>query len=96
MQYIYKKRFLKQFDRYNKSTQTLIMAAEKEIRLYYAIHRAPHGLRVKKLYDNGNEGTYEARASEKIRIIWVERENVCAFTMVGSHDEVRRYIRSFS
>jgi len=95
MEYIYKRRFLKQFDSYDKPVQALIMAAGDGIRRYHTTRHAPYGLRIKKLYDNGIERTYEARVSDKIRIIWVEGGGLCVFVTVGGHDEVRHYITSF-
>lgn len=96
MKFLYKKAFLKKFNRYNSGEQTLIISADREIRQYcLTLDPAPYGLRIKKLYDNGQEKTFEARVSDKIRILWVESKNLVSFVFLGSHDEVRRYIKSF-
>lgn len=95
MKYLYKGKYLKRFARLSPAEQSLVVAADKEIRNFYKENKAPRGLGIKKLYDNGKERTYEARASISIRIVWVEAEGTVAFVILGTHDEVRRYIRSF-
>lgn len=95
MDFLYKNKFLKRFDHYSKEEQAIIIAADQEIRGYYQTRHAPQGLRIKKLYDNNQGKTFEARVSDKIRILWVETGDVVYFHFIGSHDEVRRYIKSF-
>lgn len=69
--------------------------AEKQIRHYYLRQTAPYGLRIKKLFENKDRKTFEARVSDKIRLLYVESGEVVAFAFLGNHDEVRRYIKSF-
>lgn len=95
MDFLYKNKFLKRFDDYSKEEQALITAADQEIRHFYQTHHSPHELRIKKLYDNNQGKTFEARVSDKIRILWVEAEKIVYFDFIGSHDEVKRYIKSF-
>ena len=94
MQFIYKARYLKRFDRFSRQEQTLIQAADHQLRNYYQTRHAPVGLRVKLLYAKGGEKIFEARASQAIRIVWVERTDAVFFVLVGLHDEVKRYLRS--
>ncbi len=93
--FIYKKEFLRDFDRYKESEKELIVLAEKQIRLYCLNQTASYGLRIKKLFENNEGKTFEARVSDKIRLLYVEAKELAAFAFLGSHDEVRRYIRSF-
>ncbi|MEK6529233.1 MAG: hypothetical protein AABZ36_10180 [Nitrospirota bacterium] len=93
--FIYKKEFLRAFDRYKEPERELIIQAEKQIRLYYLNQTAPYGLRIKKLFENNEGKTFEARVSDKIRLLYVESNELVAFAFLGSHDEVRRYIKSF-
>ena len=93
--FIYKKEFLRAFDRYKEAERELIILAEKQIRLYYLNQTAPYGLRIKKLFENNEGKTFEARVSDKIRLLYVESKELVAFAFLGSHDEVRRYIKSF-
>lgn len=93
--FLYKKEFLRAFDRYTESEKELIIMAEKQIRHYYLRQTASYGLRIKKLFENKDRKTFEARVSDKIRLLYVESGEVVAFAFLGNHDEVRRYIKSF-
>lgn len=93
--FIYKKEFLRAFDRYKETERELIILAEKQIRLYYLNQTASYGLRIKKLFENNEGKTFEARVSDKIRLLYVESKELVAFAFLGSHDEARRYIKSF-
>lgn len=95
MNFLYKKSFLKIFDLYDSNYQKLIVYTENEIRKYYTSQKIPYGLGIKKLYDNGIEKVYEARVSDKIRIVWIKSKDLVVFTLLGNHDEVRRYIKKF-
>ena len=93
MQFTYTKRYLHRFDRFPADDQHLILAADSQVRAYYATRQAPHGLRIKLLH-SGTAKVLEARASQAIRIVWVETDDVVSFALVGLHDEVRNYLRS--
>lgn len=93
--FLYKKAFLQAFDRYKELEKELIIMADKQIRHYYLKHSAPFGLRIKKLFVNKDGKTFEARVSDKIRLLYVESEKVIAFAFLGNHDEVKRYIKKF-
>ncbi|MBA4348560.1 MAG: hypothetical protein C0415_01030 [Thermodesulfovibrio sp.] len=93
--FLYKKEFLRVFDCYAESEKELIVTAEKQIRHYYLKQTVSYGLRIKKLFGNKDGKTFEARVSDKIRLLYVESEEVVAFAFLGNHDEVRRYIKSF-
>jgi len=94
MQFLYKERYLKRFDRFSAHEQILIQEADRQIRIYYTTRQAPFGLRIKLLYAKGADKVFEARVSHAIRIVWAERGNVVSFALVGLHDDVRRYLRS--
>ena len=95
MQFLYKERYLKRFDRFPTHEQRLILEADRHIRTFYTTRQAPHGLRVKLLYAAaGTEKIFEARASQAIRIVWAERGNMVSFVLVGLHNEVRNSLRS--
>ena len=94
MQFVYKERYLKRFDRFLRHDQLLILEADRQIRAYYATRDAPFGLRIKALYTRGPEKILEARVSQSLRIVWAERGDTVAFVLVGLHDEVKRYLRS--
>lgn len=93
--FIYKKEFLRAFDSYKEAEKELIIMAEKQIRHYYLKQAASYGLRIKKLFENNEGKTFEARVSDKIRLLYVESKELVVFAFLGNHDEVRRYIKSF-
>jgi hypothetical protein len=93
--FLYKKEFLRAFDSYKEAEKELIIMAEKQIRHYYLKQTAPYGLRIKKLFENKEGKTFEARVSDKIRLLYVESKELVVFAFLGNHDEVRRYIKSF-
>ena len=90
----YKKAYLNRFKHSSAQEKQLIIDADKQIRHYYTTQIASCGLRVKKLYDNGKDKVFEARVSDKIRIVWVESKELISFAIIGSHNEVRRYIKT--
>lgn len=94
MQFLYKERYLKRFDRFSANEQALILETDQQIRAYCQTRQAPFGLRVKLLYAKGEEKIFEARMSRAIRIVWAQRGEQISFVLVGMHDEVKRYLRS--
>lgn len=94
MQFRYKKEFLKHFDRLSPNDKGLVIAADKEIRGYYSTHEALYGLRIKKLYAAGKDKVLEARVSDKLRVVWLESEGLVSFAILGSHDEVRNFLKN--
>jgi len=60
----------------------------------------PHlhaGLGIRDLSPKGrNLGVYECRVSRPLRLVFTrERPSILYFHMLGTHDEVRRFLRSF-
>ena len=94
MQFFYKKRYLKRFDRFPRHEQLVILEADRQIQSYYRTRLAPFGLRIKQLYTRAEEKILEARVSNSIRIVWAERVDAVSFVLVGTHDDVKRYLRS--
>lgn len=64
---------------------------DREIKDYLETGKASYGLRVKKI----GRSSFEGRVSDKVRIIWVKEEDVVSFVVLGNHEEVQRYLRSF-
>jgi hypothetical protein len=67
----------------------LILESDKQIKGYLGGQNAPYGLRIKNIGKN----VFEARVSKQIRIVWVKQEDIITFALIGSHDEVRRFIK---
>jgi hypothetical protein len=91
----YKRDFEKNCRRYPSETQRLVAQAVIEIKIWYQTRQAPVGLRIKKLYEGPGGKVFEARVSSDLRLLWVEKEDVVWFSLVGFHDAIRRYIRTF-
>lgn len=89
MRFAYKKEFLKRLSSYPSTIQELILEADQQIKAYLEYQSAPYGLRIKKIGPN----TFEARVTDKIRIVWVKKEDFIYFALLGTHDEVRRFIK---
>lgn len=94
MQFLYKERYLKRFDRFSAREQAFIVETDRQIRAYYTTRQAPFGLRIKLLHHTGSEKVLEARVSQAIRIVWAERADSVSFVLVGLHNDVMRYLRS--
>mgnify|MGYP001589449760 FL=1 len=94
MQFLYKERYLKRFDRFSTHEQALILETDQQIRAYYQTRQAPFGLRIRLLYAKGEEKIFEARMSRALRIVWAQRGEQISFLLVGTHDEVKRCLRS--
>ena len=94
MQFVYKERYLRQFERFSRHEQLLIHETDRHIRAYYATRQAPFGLRIKFLFANGPRKVFEARVTQATRIVWVQESDAVYFGLVGSHNDVTRYLRS--
>ena len=91
MKVLYKSAYLKAFDRLDRSDQALVAKADELLREYLATSKAPFGLRIKQL----RSGLFEARVSDRLRIVWVKGADDVSFALLGNHEEVRRFIKRF-
>ena len=89
MRYAYSQWYIKKYDSYSRALQELIAEADNQIKAYYENQTAPYGLRIKKLANR----TYEARVTDKIRLIWTKDQQQVYFALLGTHDDVRRFIK---
>lgn len=53
--------------------------------------RLPSGLGLKKI----NHDKYEIRVGIRLRVVVKEEEGTFYLVLLGSHDEIRRYLRNF-
>lgn len=90
MKFVYKKEFLKRFSSCPGPLKELILHADQEIKSYLETQDASYGLRIKKI----GPRTFEARVTDKVRIVWVRQDDTIYFCLLGTHDEVRRFIKS--
>lgn len=94
MQFLYKAAYLKAYDRCTGPQQVLLQKADETIQQYYRTGIAPVGLGVKLLHRRGVEKVFEGRVNLQFRLLWVERPGRVTFVMIGSHDDVRRFLKA--
>ena len=88
-QLIVKARFQRAFDTLPAPEQDLAKKALRLLQQYLETGHAPVGLGLKKL----GPGVYEFRVGLALRGVYVEEGSVLALALLGSHDEVRRFLR---
>lgn len=93
MDFLYKKAFLDAFDALSNEEQFLVREADHRIRGRYSGKPAPPGLGIKKLHQGPAGTVFEARAGLALRILWAESGTRVSFILLGTHDDVRRYLK---
>ena len=92
--YLFKAAFQKAFDELQKKDQILTLKALECVKNYVVNGTAPHGLRIKKLYQGGSGVTFEARINLDLRLVWVQTKEELIFSLLGSHNEVKQFLRN--
>jgi len=87
----YKRSFEHTFDRYPATTQQAIYTTIKELITSLEHRQVPHGLGLKLLHVKGR--VWEARVSGDLRLIFRLERDLIEFGLVGSHNDVQRYLR---
>ena len=90
-QLVIKVSFRRAYDRLSPPERERVKRALLGLQRYLHTGQAPVGLGVKKL----GPGVYEFRAGLALRGVYVEEGMTLALTLLGSHDEVRRFLRNF-
>lgn len=91
MKYILLNAFVKQYDKYEKEKQEMIVSSIERIKEYIETNTAPYGLRIKKL----SQRIYEARVSIDIRILFYREDAIVKYFCLGNHNDVVRCLKSF-
>lgn len=91
MNYIVLRSFIKKFDSYHKQEQQIINRTIEDIKQYLETNQASHGLRIKELF----EKIYEGRINIHLRIAFFRDKDMVKFFCLGSHDDIRRCLKSF-
>ena len=92
----YATRFEKSLRRLPIQDRIRTAEAVEQIIRYFETQQAPEGLGLKKLFSRAQLGAvFEARVSRALRLLFSVYDAVVTFLMVGDHDEVRRFIRTF-
>jgi len=83
---------------FERSTKNLNPADRKQLakslalfNQFLATGRLPVGLGFKKI----NHDKYEIRIGIKLRLVIKEEEDAFYLVLLGSHDEIRRYLKDF-
>ena len=88
-QLIVKASFQRAYDRLSLSDRNRAKKALRLLQEYLKSGEAPVGLGLKKL----SPGVYEFRAGLAIRGVYVEEGPLLALALLGSHEDVRRFMK---
>ena len=92
----HKARFEKTFRKLSAQDQRRVTDTVEQVDRFFTNRQAPEGLGLKKLFSVESMGVVcEARATLALRILFSIQQDVLTLLMVGDHDEVRRFMRSF-
>ena len=86
---VIKARFQRAYDRLSADDRVRVKSALHTFHAYLASGDAPLGLGLRKL----TSGVYEFRVGLALRVVVVEEGEVLALALLGSHDEVHRFLR---
>lgn len=82
-------RFRSSYRKLDRVRQEMTDKALRQLQEYLGSGLAPIGLGLKKL----GPGVFEIRVGLSLRIVLVEDESRIILDLLGTHDEVRRYLR---
>lgn len=92
----YKARFEKAFRKLSAPDQRRVTETVEQVDRFFTTREAPEGLGLKKLFSRESLGAVcEARVTLALRVLFSVHQETLTFLMVGNHDEVRRFIRTF-
>ena len=86
---IVKARFQRAYDRLGTAEQLRVKQALQSFQAYLDSGTAPVGFGLRKLAP----GLYEFRAGLALRCVCVEHDEVLVLALLGSHDEIRQFLR---
>ena len=96
MIYRYKARFTKAFRHHDSHNRQRITETVEQIQGFFETRQAPEGLGLTKLFSRERLGAvFEVRATLALRILFAVQQETVTFLMLGNHDEVRQFIRTF-
>ena len=88
-QVVAKARFLRAYHRLSEADHGLVDSALRQFRDDLHAGHAPMGLGIKPVGGR----TYELRVSLALRVVYVIEGNLVVLSLLGNHDEVRRFLR---
>lgn len=90
MRYYFLPTFNRRFKKLPNQKQECIFTAVESLKYFYQTRRPAAGLGLKNLRGN----FWEIRASLQDRIVFSLEEDIINFVLIGSHDEVRRFLKN--
>ena len=90
MKYEFKSSFDKTFKKLELNRKKKVMQAVSLLIDFFEIGKKAKGLGLKHL----REDFWEIRVNIKDRIIFTLKEETVGFVIVGSHDEIKRFLKS--
>ena len=87
-QFVVKAGFQRAYDRLERAERELVKKALGFLQRYFQTGQASAWLGLKKLAP----GIFEIRAGLSLRMIYVEEGPLVVLALLGSHDEVRRFL----
>ena len=88
-QLVVQARFQRAYDRLSPAEQDFVKKALRLLQRYLQTRHAPGGLGVKQ----SGPGVSEFRVGLALRGVYVAEGPVLALALLGSHDEVRRFLK---
>ncbi|MBU1261799.1 type II toxin-antitoxin system YoeB family toxin [bacterium] len=89
----FKASFYRTFDKYSLDKQEKIYSTIEHLIQSIGKNEIPKGLGMKLMRSKSR--IWEARVSDNMRIIFRYKADVLEFGIVGSHDEIKRYLKNF-
>lgn len=83
--------FHRQLQRFPPTTQVEILFACIQVPAAFASPKRHSGLGLRKIHV---DGYWEIRVGLGLRVVLSLERDTCVFKMVGSHDDVRRFLRN--
>lgn len=88
----FKKSFFKSLDKYSKKEQENVFSLIQNFIESLEKHKLPKGLGAKLLSPSFR--IWEIRFTLSIRIIFRYKHNILEFALVGSHDQIKKYLKN--
>ena len=88
-QLVAKASFVRVYDGLSETNRQLVDEALRRFQHYLRTNEAPVGLGLRHLGGR----TYEFRAGLALRVVYVAERDELVLTLLGNHDEVRRFLR---
>ncbi len=83
--------FEKSFRKLDSSAKGKVIESLEEFNEFLVTGKASAGFGFKKI----NHDKYEFRVDIRLRVVMKAEGNIFYLVLIGNHDEVRRYLRSF-